>query len=163
MINSNHNRLACELKLKRQTRLQIVEVAHGADPVHQQGNLGAAVFVRRAGLWRTGPKASIGPKRRQPSLGPQASLQEANFIPQLILVQNPLHLNRSFDYFSIFFKKQTLACSTGRLETRSGTHVKRKDDLPKEAQCLLSVSVHDVSGINAGAWNGDTLLQVRVK
>lgn len=32
------------------------------------------------------------------------------------------------------------------------THLKGKDDFPQEAQGLLSVSIHNVSGINGGAW-----------
>lgn len=31
-------------------------------------------------------------------------------------------------------------------------YVKCKDDFPQEAQCLLSVSVHDVSGVDGGAF-----------
>lgn len=79
------------------THLQTVEVTHSSDPVHQQGNLSAAVFICHPGLRGTWLKAPIGPQRRQPPLGHQGSLQEANFIPQLILLQNHLHLNRLFD------------------------------------------------------------------
>lgn len=52
-----------------QTHLQIVEVTHSSDPVHQQGNLGAAVFIWHPGLRGTRLKAPIRPQRRQPPFG----------------------------------------------------------------------------------------------
>ena len=80
-----------------QTHLQIVEVTHSSDPVHQQGDLGAAVFIWHPGLCRTWLKAPIRPQRRQPPLGAYGSLQKANFLSQLIPVQNHLQLNQLYD------------------------------------------------------------------
>lgn len=74
--------------------LQAVEVTHSSDPVHQQGHLHAAVFVRRAGGSRSQTQLVVlmGSQQRQPLLGSQGSLQEANFLPQLIFIQNNIHL-----------------------------------------------------------------------
>lgn len=83
---------------KCKTHLQIVEVTHGVDPVHQQGDLGAAVLVRRLALYRTRLKTPVGPQARQPPLGPQGSPQEANFLFQLFPIQNHLHLKDHLMY-----------------------------------------------------------------
>lgn len=72
--------------------LHPVEVTHSPDPVHQQRYLHAAVFLRPAGRPRTRLEVLIGSQQHQPLFGPQGSLQEANFIPQLTFIQNYFHL-----------------------------------------------------------------------
>lgn len=72
--------------------LYAVEVAHRANPVHQQGDPNAAVLLRRAGRSRCPLEVLIGSQQRQPLFGSQGSLQKANFLPQLIFIQNYLHL-----------------------------------------------------------------------
>lgn len=72
--------------------LHTVEVTHSSDPVHQQGYLNAAVFVWRAGRSGTQLEVLIGSQQRQPLFGSQGSLQEANFISQLIFIHNYFHL-----------------------------------------------------------------------
>lgn len=72
--------------------LHTVEVTHSSDPVHQQRYLGAAVSVWCAARSGTQLELLIGSQQRQPLFGSQGSLQEANFIPQLILIQNYFYL-----------------------------------------------------------------------
>lgn len=72
--------------------LHIVELTHSSDPVHQKRYLNTAVFMWRAGRSRTQLKVLIGSQQRQPLFGSQGSIQETNFISQLIFIQNDFHL-----------------------------------------------------------------------
>lgn len=74
------------------TGLHTVEFTHSSDPVHQQRYLSAAVFMWCARWSRDQREVLISFQQCQPLLGSQGSLQEANFFPQLIFIQNHFHL-----------------------------------------------------------------------
>lgn len=61
-------------KREREIHLQVVEVADSADPVHQQSNLGAGMYVRCPGLFWSWLDAAVGPDGGQPLFGPKGSL-----------------------------------------------------------------------------------------